>query len=39
MAYLFDRPFLVDASDAETLLGVRASSLDEMTEDTLLSFN
>ena len=38
MAYLFDRPLLVDASDTETLLGVRASSLDEMIEDTLRGF-
>ncbi len=38
MAYLFDRPFLVDTSDTETQLGVRASSLDEMIEDTLRGF-
>lgn len=39
MAYLFDRPFLVDGADAQTLLGVRASNLDEMIEDTLRGFN
>jgi nucleoside-diphosphate-sugar epimerase len=39
MAYLFNRPFLVDTSDTETQLGVRASSLDEMIEDTLRGFH
>lgn len=35
MSYLFDGPLLVDSSDAEALLGVRASSLDVMIADTL----
>ncbi len=35
MAYLFERPFLVDAGDTERLLGIAASSLDAMVEDTL----
>lgn len=38
MAYLFDRPLLVDASDTEALLGVHVSSLDEMIDDTLRGF-
>jgi nucleoside-diphosphate-sugar epimerase len=36
MTYLLDRPFLVDASDTERLLGVTASGVDTMIEDTLL---
>jgi len=35
MSYLFDRPLRVDSTDTEELLGIRASSLDEMVEDTL----
>ncbi|WP_342202926.1 NAD-dependent epimerase/dehydratase family protein [Mesorhizobium carmichaelinearum] len=35
MSYLFDSPFLVDASDTEALLGVKASSLEDMIADTL----
>jgi nucleoside-diphosphate-sugar epimerase len=35
MLYLFDRPLLVDATDTERLLGVAASSLDAMIQDTL----
>ncbi|RWL93531.1 MAG: NAD-dependent epimerase/dehydratase family protein [Mesorhizobium sp.] len=35
MRYLFESPLLVDSSDAETLLGVEASSLEEMIADTL----
>jgi hypothetical protein len=35
MSYLFDSPLLVDSSDAETLLGVKASSLQVMIADTL----
>jgi nucleoside-diphosphate-sugar epimerase len=35
MRYLFESPLLVDSSDAETLLEVRASSLEEMIADTL----
>jgi nucleoside-diphosphate-sugar epimerase len=35
MLYLFDKPFLVDAADSERLLGVTASSLDAMIQDTL----
>ncbi|TIW90727.1 MAG: oxidoreductase, partial [Mesorhizobium sp.] len=35
MTYLFESPLLVDSSDAETLLGVKASSLEEMIADTL----
>ncbi|RVA71120.1 oxidoreductase, partial [Mesorhizobium sp. M7A.F.Ca.US.006.04.2.1] len=35
MSYLFDKPLLVDSSDAETLLGVKASSLGVMIADTL----
>lgn len=35
MSYLFDKPLLVDASDTENLLGVRASSLETMIRDTL----
>jgi nucleoside-diphosphate-sugar epimerase len=35
MAYLFEQPCIVDASDAEHLLGVYASSLETMIEDTL----
>lgn len=35
MAYLYRRPCILDASDTERLLGVSASSLDAMIEDTL----
>jgi len=35
MSYLFESPLLVDASDTEALLGVKASSLEEMITDTL----
>ncbi|OBQ75006.1 NAD-dependent epimerase/dehydratase family protein [Mesorhizobium erdmanii] len=35
MRYLFERPLLVDSSDTEALLGVSASSLEEMIADTL----
>ena len=35
MSYLFESPFLVDSSDTEALLGVKASSLEEMLADTL----
>ncbi|CAN7604067.1 NAD(P)H-binding protein [Mesorhizobium amorphae] len=35
MRYLFDRPLLVDSSDTEHLLGVKANSLDVMIADTL----
>ncbi|RAZ92834.1 oxidoreductase [Mesorhizobium hawassense] len=35
MAYLFRKPCIVDASDTERLLGISASSLDAMIEDTL----
>ncbi|MER9135065.1 NAD-dependent epimerase/dehydratase family protein [Mesorhizobium sp. M0830] len=35
MSYLFERPLLVDSSDAEALLGVKASSLEVMIADTL----
>ncbi|TPN48183.1 MULTISPECIES: NAD-dependent epimerase/dehydratase family protein [unclassified Mesorhizobium] len=35
MSYLFESPLLVDFSDAETLLGVKASSLETMIADTL----
>ncbi len=35
MSYLFEKPLLVDASDTEALLGVKASSLEEMIADTL----
>jgi nucleoside-diphosphate-sugar epimerase len=35
MAYLFEKPLLLDASDTEKLLGVTASSLDTMVRDTL----
>ncbi|MGX5805539.1 NAD(P)H-binding protein [Bradyrhizobium sp. Arg314] len=37
MRYLFDKPLLVDATDTEQLLGVAASSLEVMIQDTLLS--
>jgi nucleoside-diphosphate-sugar epimerase len=36
MRYLFDKPLLVDATDAERLLGITASSLETMIRDTLL---
>jgi nucleoside-diphosphate-sugar epimerase len=35
MAYLFEKPLLLDAGDTEKLLGVTASSLDTMVRDTL----
>jgi nucleoside-diphosphate-sugar epimerase len=35
MSYLFESPLLVDSSDSEALLGVKASSLEEMIADTL----
>lgn len=35
MSYLFDKPLLIDASDTENLLGVKATSLDTMVRDTL----
>jgi nucleoside-diphosphate-sugar epimerase len=35
MVYLFRQPCILDASDTERLLGVYASSLDVMIEDTL----
>jgi nucleoside-diphosphate-sugar epimerase len=35
MSYLFERPLLVDSSDAEALLGVKASGLEVMIADTL----
>jgi nucleoside-diphosphate-sugar epimerase len=35
MTYLFDKSCVLDASDTEKLLGVKASSLDVMIEDTL----
>lgn len=35
MSYLFEKPLLIDASDTENLLGVRATSLDTMVRDTL----
>lgn len=38
MAYLFDTPLLVDASDAEQLLGITASSIDAMIADSLHEF-
>ncbi|WP_315832117.1 NAD(P)H-binding protein [Bradyrhizobium prioriisuperbiae] len=39
MSYLFDKPLLVDADDTERLLGVRASSLETMIQDTLADQN
>ncbi|TGW04300.1 oxidoreductase, partial [Mesorhizobium sp. M2D.F.Ca.ET.145.01.1.1] len=35
MSYLFENPLLVDSSDAEVLLGIKASSLEAMIADTL----
>lgn len=35
MSYLFEQPLLVDASDTESLLGVRAQDLDVMLADML----
>ena len=35
MAYLFEKPLLLDAGETEKLLGVTASSLDTMVRDTL----
>ena len=37
MSYLFEKPLLVDASETEQLLGVRASSLEDMIQATLPS--
>ena len=36
MSYLFEKPLLLDAGDTEKLLGITASSLDAMIQDTLL---
>ncbi|TIT79243.1 MAG: NAD-dependent epimerase/dehydratase family protein [Mesorhizobium sp.] len=38
MQYLFDRRLLVDSSDTEHLLGVKASSLDVMIADTVRDY-
>lgn len=35
MAYLFEKPLLLDAGETEKLLGVTATSLDAMIRDTL----
>jgi nucleoside-diphosphate-sugar epimerase len=35
MAYLFQRPLIIDASDTERLLGIVSSDLDSMVEDTM----
>lgn len=35
MLYLFEKPFRVDAADTERLLGVGASGIDAMVQDTL----
>lgn len=35
MAYLFEKPLLLDAGETEKLLGVTATSLDTMIRDTL----
>ena len=35
MAYLFERPLVLDSSETERILGVRATSLDAMLRDTL----
>jgi nucleoside-diphosphate-sugar epimerase len=35
MSYLFEKPLLVNAKETEQLLGVQASSLDEMIQATL----
>lgn len=35
MAYLFEKPLLLDAAETEKLLGVTATSLDTMIRDTL----
>ena len=35
MLYLFEKPFRVDAADTERMLGVGASSLEAMVQDTL----
>ncbi len=37
MLYLFEKPFRVDTADTERLLGVGASSLETMIQDTLRS--
>lgn len=37
MAYLFELPCMIDASDTEQLLDIYASSLEAMVEDTLRS--
>jgi nucleoside-diphosphate-sugar epimerase len=36
MSYLFEKPLLVDAAETEKRLGVTASSLDTMVQDTLM---
>ena len=38
MRYLFETPLVVDFSDSETLLGVKAGSLEEMIADTLQDY-
>jgi nucleoside-diphosphate-sugar epimerase len=38
MAYLFDQPLLVDATDTERALGIHARSLHEMIDHTRLTF-
>jgi nucleoside-diphosphate-sugar epimerase len=35
MRYLFDKPLVVDATDTEQLLGIKASSLETMIKETL----
>ncbi len=35
MTYLFERPLTMDSAETERLLGVQASSLEAMIEDTL----
>lgn len=35
MSYLFERPLLLDASDTESLLGVKAQEIDVMIADTI----
>lgn len=38
MRYEFDEPFIVDASRAETELGLRATPLTEAVEQTVRSY-
>jgi hypothetical protein len=38
MTYLFERPLIMDSAETERLLGVQASSLEAMIEDTLREF-